>query len=63
MTEKLISANLRNFEKNLKRVGEHSFMAQINAIVKLVLKPFNFIQFVHVMVGWSILKIFDEILF
>ena len=38
MTEKLVSANLRNLEKKLKRVGEHSFMAQINVRIKLVLK-------------------------
>ena len=29
-------------KKNLKRVGEHSFMAQINARIKFVLKTFSF---------------------
>ena len=38
-------------------------MAQINARIKLVLKTLSFIQFDHVMVRYSILKIFDEILF
>ena len=29
--QKKVSTNLRIFEKNLKRVGKHSLIAQINA--------------------------------
>ena len=40
MTKKLVSANLRNFEKIEKRVGKHFLIAQINGRMLLVLKTF-----------------------
>ena len=49
MIKKLVSTNLRKFEKNLK-THRHSLIAQINARMLLNLKMINLIQFDHVMV-------------